>query len=452
MNERAMIDSVLMTLRAGGAEGDAFLEQRRSLQMQVREGRLETINRAEVRGLGIRAILDGRLGFTHVSVSDAATIERAARQAIELARAASPREDLVLAKPAGPGDGRDEGEALGLYDSTLETRTLAEKEDWIRSAEAVARGFDPKITRTEGAGYNEDLTSIWLGNTEGLFRHQRRSHLNVGVQVIAEENGEMQPGETDGDAVSWDDLPDSGELGRRAGERAVRLLGGRPVATGRYPIVFSPSAGWPLLVYLSVALNGDHLSRRRSWLADRGAEPIGSPLVTVGDDGRLPGGPARSPFDGEGTDTQSTILVEQGLVTGRLTDLAAAHRLSEPSTGNAQRGGYEALPGIGTTNLYLKAGTDLPDRIIEGVDQGFWVWGLSGWWIGLDPSNPSFSSAAFGLWIDKGKPAQSVARVTIAGNVAEILRGVDAVCSDLVWDHTTKTPTFRVSGMSISGV
>ena len=92
-----------------------------------------------------------------------------------------------------------------------------------------------------------------------------------------------------------------------------------------------------------------------------------------------------------------------------------------------------------------------PEEIISGVEDGFMVWGLSGWWIGLGPSNPNFSSAAFGVWIENGEPTRPVARVTIAGGLEEILKGVSVAADDLVWNYPTKTPTFLIEELAVSG-
>jgi PmbA protein len=451
VDERFLLESVLSILKAAGAEGDAYLEQRRSLNFQIREGQLQDISRADVRGLAVRAMKDGRLGFVYTSALDAGGIKLAAENALALARSASPREDLVLPDPSGPGDGRDEGEPLQIFDATLEKRPLPEKQEWARAAEAVARGYDPKITRTEGVSYEENLVSSWIANTEGLFRHQKKSGLEVGIQVIAEDGEAKQPGETQHRATRWDDLPDPGGFGRRAGERAIRLLGGGPVATGRYPVVFAPEAGWALLVYLAVALRGDHMSRGRSWLSGRTDELLGSPMATIHDDGRRVGGLGSAAFDGEGVDTRDLVLLDQGKIRGNLLDLASAKRLGTQSTGSSRRGGYAALPEIASSNLYLSPGNAKPEEIIGRVEKGLWVWGLSGWWIGLDPSNPQFSSAASGLWIEKGKPVRPVARVTVAGPIQEILAGVEEVGNDLVWDAPTKMPTVRIKEMAVSG-
>lgn len=455
MDEKQLLEGVLDVLRSQNIEGDAYLEHRRNLTLQVRDGRLEELNRAEVRGLAVRAMREGRLGFVHTSDLEQSEAEHAALQACELAWAASPREDLVLADPSGPGDGSDEGEPLGLWDPGIETRTIAEKQEWARAAEAAAMQFDPKVRRSEGAGWTENLSGIWLANTRGLFRHYRKSALETSVSVVAENAGDMHPGDASVETIRLGGLPDPADLGRRAGERAVRLLGGRPIETGRYPVVFSPDTGWTLLVYVALALSGDPVSRGRSWLCDRlagGAEPvIGSDLVTVRDDGRHRQGPATAPFDAEGVDTQTTVLLENGKVRGRLCDLASGRRLQMPSTGNAERSGYQSLPEIQSRNLYLVAGTATPEEILAPIEKGLWVWALSGWWIGLDPSNSRFSSAASGLWIENGKPTRPVARVTVAGGLDEILGGIEQVGNDLTWDHPTKTPTFRVRDLSVSG-
>ncbi len=451
MDRRVVLNQVLEILRAENAEGDAYLVERESLSLRVREGRLEEISRAGVRGLAVRAMVDQRLGFVHTSAVGEEGARDAARKALALAKSASPRTDLVIPEPVGPGDGRDEGEALAIYDSSIEEKPISEKEGWARSAEAIARGHDPKIRGTEGASYDEDLTSIWIANTKGLFRHCRLSGIDVGVEVVAEEADEKQIGDAGVEVTRWENLPDPGELGRRAAERAVRLIGGRPVPTGRYPVIFSPDAGWAPLVYVSVALRGDHLSRKRSWLTDRLDTQIGSRFVTIRDDARKVGGPASLPFDAEGVDTGEITLVDQGKVAGTLLDLASAKRLAKESTGSSRREGYAQLPEISSSNLYLAPGDTKPEQLFDGVEQGLWVWGLSGWWVGLDPSNPDFSSAAFGLWIEDGKPTKPVARVTIAGTIEEILGGVDAVADDLVWDHPTKAPTYRVAEMAVSG-
>jgi PmbA protein len=446
-----LLNAALEALKKNGAQGDAWLEERRTLRLQVRDGKMEELSRADVRGLAIRAMVDSKLGFVHASATDPAAMGKAAAQAVEIARSGTSRDDLVLAPAAGPGDGSDEGTGLQLYDASIESRSMDEKRDWIASAESAARAFDPRIKRSDGASYTENASAFWIANTNGLFRQVRKTFLEVGVTAVADDAGEMQIGEAGFEVARFDALSDPSALGRKAGERAVRLLGGRPVPTGRYPVVVSPDAGFAPLVYLTSALRGDHLSRGRSWLAKDDGGALGSPLFTVIDDARMPGGPASLPFDAEGVDTGRVVLVDKGKVAGNLRDLAAGKRLGKQSTGASRRGGYEGLPEIQSSNCYLEPGSISRDDLFSGIEKGLWIWGFTGWWIGLDPSNPDFSSAAFGLWIENGKPAQSVARVTVASSLRDMFLGIDAVANDLEWDHATKAPSFRVKEMSVSG-
>ncbi len=343
----ALLDAALGALEKHGATGDAYLEHRRTLRLQVREAKLETLNQAEVLGIGIRALKDGRLGFVHASAASPEAVAAAARNAVELAGAATPRDDLAFASPkqvrgaggASGSEGGDEGAPFELFDPAIEAQPIAAKEERARAAEAAALAYDPRIKRSNGAWYEETLRGVWYANTLGLRRHAQKSHLSTGVEPVAEDkDGGMQTGAVDHEATYYADLPDPAALGRRGGARAVELLGGKPVATGRYPVIFTPDTGWTLLVYLATALNGDHLSRGRSWLAGRDGVALGNDLVTVHDDGRRRRGIGSLPFDGEGMNTARTPLIERGQVRGRLLDLASGKRLG-PAFDRARHAG-----------------------------------------------------------------------------------------------------------------
>jgi PmbA protein len=462
MNERALIDRVRGTLREEGAEGDVYIEHRKELELRVREGKLEGLTRSEVRGLAVRAFKDGRLGFVHSTELTDEGAATATRRACGLSRSGSTREDLVLAPGRAPGVEpaasptfdtplEDEGRALDLYDESLASRSIAERTSWLVTAEQAARGTDPRVARTDNTTLRDVASSIWIGNTNGLERHCRKTDVNVVLEIVAEEGEDKQPGTTNLRVAHWHQLPSPAEAGRNTARKALRLLGGRPIRTGRYPVIFSPDAGWAPLVYFAGAVNGSALDRGRSWLSQRPNQTIGSELVTIRDSGRVRGASGSIPFDGEGIDTHDAVLMDRGAVSGSELDLATSARTGRPPTGNALRGGYERLPEIGSHNLYMEAGATTPEEIVASTKQGLWVWGLSGWWIGLDPSNPEFSSGASGVWIEWGKLVKPVARVTIASSLADLFKNVDAVGNDLVFDGTTKTPTYRVAEMAVSG-
>jgi predicted Zn-dependent protease len=148
----ALLDAALGALAKHGANGDAYLEHRRTLRLQVREAKLETLNQADVVGIGIRALKDGRLGFVHASAASPEAVAAAARNAVELAAAATPRDDLTLATPqqvhaAGDTrraqDGGDEGAPFELFDPAIEAQPIAAKEERARAARRRARAERP---------------------------------------------------------------------------------------------------------------------------------------------------------------------------------------------------------------------------------------------------------------------------------------------------------------------
>jgi PmbA protein len=245
-----------------------------------------------------------------------------------------------------------------------------------------------------------------------------------------------------------DGLEAPAAVGRRAGERALRRLGARPVPTCEVPVLFEPMVARSLLGQLAGCLSGGAIYRQASFLQDRMNDRIASELVTVIDDGRLPGGLGSRPFDGEGLPTRRNVLVASGRLQSWLLDSYTGRKLDLPSTGNASRGAAGA-PAPGPTNLWLEPGTLSPDEILAGTERGFLVTELIG--MGFHPVTGDYSRGAAGLWIEDGRPVHAVEEVTIAGNLGDMLAAIDAVGNDLVWLGAIAAPTLRVARMTVAG-
>jgi PmbA protein len=177
-------------------------------------------------------------------------------------------------------------------------------------------------------------------------------------------------------------------------------------------------------------------------------ETIASDLVNVVDDGRLPGGLGSRPFDAEGLPTRRNLLLERGVLRSWLLDSYAARKLGLRSTGNAARGAASA-PGVAPTNLWLEPGRDPLDELVRSTERGLLVTGLFGQ--GFNPVTGDFSRGARGFWIERGERAHPVEEVTVAGNLADLLRDVDRVASDLLWLGSLGAPSFRVAHLTVAG-
>lgn len=197
------------------------------------------------------------------------------------------------------------------------------------------------------------------------------------------------------------------------------------------------------------ALNGDRIYKRQSYLADKLGEQIASPLVTIIDDGTIPRAVGSAPLDGEGLPTSRKLVIDRGALRRYFYETYTANKVGTEPTGNAQRG-YSSTPYIGSWNFYMENGTDSPDEIIATVQEGLYVTRMMGF--GLNMATGDLSRGAMGLWIENGKLSYPVEQATIAGNMLDILRGIEMVGNDLKLISSTCAPTIKVKEMTVSGI
>jgi PmbA protein len=219
------------------------------------------------------------------------------------------------------------------------------------------------------------------------------------------------------------------------------------------PIVFAPETARTLIGSVFDAASGDSIWRGASFLAGKLGETIAAPNLTIVDDNTmlLPngvGGFGSSPFDDEGLASQRTVVVDGGVLRNYLLNTYSARKLGMKSTHNAARG-LAGTPGIGCGNLFLQPGTLAPEQIIGDVAAGFYVTSLMGF--GTNLVTGDYSRGATGLWIENGQLTHAVEQVTIAGNLAEMLRNVSSIGNDLVFRGSVAAPTLRIDGMTIAG-
>jgi PmbA protein len=228
----------------------------------------------------------------------------------------------------------------------------------------------------------------------------------------------------------------------------LRRLGGRKVSTQQVPVVFDPETAAQLLSHIAEGANGQNIYRRSSFLVGRLEQQIAVPGVNIVDNGRLPGGLASRPFDGDGTPTQRTLLVEGGVLRNYLNNTYTARKLGTRTTGNAQRG-IASPPDVGPTNLYLEPGPYSPEEIIASIPAGLYVTDLIGF--GVNIVNGDYSQGAAGLWIENGRFTHPVHEVTIAGSLPSMLMNIEMIGNDLEPRAPVYCPTLKIRELVVSG-
>ena len=430
------------------AEGDeqleAYAEEHTSAEVEAHRGEVEGLSFSESRGVGVRVIVDGRLGFAYAADPSLEEVRTTVARARENAALATPDEHnvLPLPEPIEPLEGL-------FFDSLAELGT-AEKVPIALEMERAATTADPRVRKTDTVRYGDAVGRLAVASTTGVRAGYRGTGCWAVVVTLAEEGDETQTGFSFQIARRLEDL-DTAAVAAESVERAARMLGATKPATARVPVLLDPFAASSFLGVLSGALSAEAVQKQRSLFAELVGERVGSEAFTLVDDGRLLDGPGAEPFDGEGVPSRRTELLTAGVLNGFLHDTYTAHRGGTRSTGNAARG-YRSTPGVGTTNLYVEPGEHPFEELLRRADGGVLIQDVSGVHSGANPISGEFSVGATGLRITGGELGEPVREMTIASTIPEMLRGVAAVGSDLRWFSSIGVPSILVGEMTLGGI
>jgi PmbA protein len=321
--------------------------------------------------------------------------------------------------------------------------TLIERARAVEGAALAVKG----VTNSEGGGASFSRSAVALATSTGFYgRYAGTSH-SIGVAVLAGSGTGMERDYDHASARHAGDLRGAEEIGRTAGEKAVKRLNPRSMPSQAIPVVFHPDEAAGLLGHFAGAISGTAIARGVSFLKDRLGQPVFAPGVRVMDDPHRRRGLRSKPFDGEGVANQRIALIDDGKLTSWLLDCASARQLGLSTTGHAARG-TGGPPSPSTTNLYLEAGKLSPAELMADIKQGFYVTELMG--MGVNSVTGDYSRGAAGFWIENGQIAFPVSEVTVAGNLKDMFASLTPA-SDLEFRHGTNSPTVRIEGMTLAG-
>ncbi len=427
-----------------GEQLEAYAEEHARTEVEAHRGEVEGLTFAESRGVGVRVIGDGRLGFAWAADPSVDEVRETVVRARENARLASPDPFNALPAPreAEPMD--------GLFSDALAGMTTAEKVPIALAMERLATTSDPRVGKTEAIRYGDAVGRVAIASTQGVRAEQRATGCWCVAVTLAEQDGETQTGFSFRLARRIDDL-DPDAVVAEAVERAARMLGAAKPETARLPVLLDPFAASSFLGVLVGPLSAESVQKQRSLFAPLVGEQVGSEVCTLVDDGRLLDGPNAGPFDGEGVPTGRTELLSRGVLNGFLHNTYTALRGGTGSTGNATRG-YRSTPGVGATNLYLEPGERSVEQLLRDADGGVLIQDVTGVHSGANPISGEFSVGATGLRIRDGALAEPLREMTIASTIPEMLRSIAAVGSDLRWFSALGVPSILIGEMTLAGV
>jgi PmbA protein len=436
---------VKRALAAGASDAECTISEGDEFSANVRMRELENLKEAGSRGAGLRILIGTKTGASYTSDLSNEGIEHLVKSAIELA-------DITTEDPhAGLPEPEELGALAGdlqLYSPDVEQLETALKIETARRAEEAALSADPRIFNSEGASFDTNVGRHIFANSRGFAGEYRSTYCSLSAIPVARDGDSMERDYWYTIARGFAQLEAPEEVGRTAAQRALRRLHAVKVDTQKVPVVFEPRTARTLLDNIFEAVHGMSIYRHESFLAGKLGEKVASENVTVADDGTLPGLFGTSPFDDEGVPSRRTVVIERGVLKNYLLNTYAARKLGMKTTGNAARG-LTGNAGIGRGNFYMEKGVQTPEQIIAGIPNGFYVTELMGF--GVNIVTGDYSRGAAGLWIRNGELAFAVSEVTIAGNLKDMLLGMEAVGSDLEFRGSVAAPTLKIGEMTVGG-
>jgi PmbA protein len=431
---------VQRAIDAGATAADALYVGERSSGVQMRLGQIDNVSRSEGEQIGLRLFV----GQRSATVASSDLSDEALRVLVDrcLAMAKEAPEDPYAG--LAPSDLLQRGELPSLDSEDVREPDPTELRERALEAENAALAVEG-VTNSSGAGASASASTIALATSGGFLGAYRTTGHGCSAAVIAGEGATMQRDHAWHSAHHLEDLENAGEIGRRAGDRAVARLNPTRPKPGKYPVLFDPRVSSTLLGHFSGAISGSAIARKTSFLQDKLGERVFADSVAIVDDPLRRRGLRSRPFDGEGLRVVRQELVSGGVLQTWLAESASARQLGMQPTGHAARG-VGGAPSASPSNLYLAAGERSREELLAAFPEAVLIVELIGQ--GVNPVTGDYSRGAVGFMVRGGEIAEPVAEITIASNLVDMFATLEPG-DDLEFRRGIDAPTVLVPEMTV---
>ncbi len=465
--ETLSVEEILAAaLGRGGALAELFFEETASTRIFYEGGKIDRIMDGIDRGVGLRVIFDGKsvYGYT-TDLTQAALMAMA--QTLAEAVTAGPQ-GKRFSKDIEWRKGRQSDDAMAKYVVTRPARALptSAKIELARRADQGAREELPDA-RQVTAVLLDTYRKILVLNSDGLVSPDSKYYLQSFVQVVGQgKDGRIETAaESDGGYVGMEffDERTPESIGREAARRVKVLLSAKPAPSGTMPVVIAGEAGGTMIhEAVGHGLEADLACNGLSVYQGKLNQQVASPLISVLDDGTMPGKRGSYAFDDEGTPSKKNTLIENGVLKGYLVDRLSAMKFDLMATGNGRRESFRHKPIVRMTNTYIAPGKDDPASILKDTKQGIYVKAMGGGQVNTVTGDFVFAVTE-GYLIHNGELGDPIRGATLVGNGPRALSIVDRVGNDLGFSTgtcgkdgqgapvTDAQPTLRIPELTVGG-
>ena len=420
--------------RQGASSACATVGAGSGLSVSVRMGELETVEHHRSKTLGVTVYFGQRTGSASSTDLEPAALKDTVSAACRIARFT------------------EEDDCSGLADAHLmatEPRDLDLYHPWEIKAEeatelaleteASAREVDARITNSEGASVSAFQGSHVYANTHGFVGGYAGTRHSLSCSVIAQEGDDKQRDFWYTTSRRADQLQNGVEVGKQAGERALRRLGARQLSTRNAPVIFPAERASRLFSSFVAAIRGSSLYRQATFLLDHLDKPVFPDWMQIKEEPHIPMALGSSAFDNEGVATKARELISDGILRGYVLDSYSGRKLGMQTTGNAG----------GVHNLMIDSGDKNFEQLLHDMDTGLLVTELMG--MGVNIVTGDYSQGAAGFWVENGEIQYPVEEITIASNLKDMFSGIQAIGTDIDIRSNIHTGSVLINNMTIAG-
>lgn len=408
-----------------GEDVEVYLVDSQRLQAKATVAGVESVSSARHIGAGVRVVRSGRLGFASCVGIEPASLRRALAMARALLPVSSVSEDHVIARPDG-----HTRPAVKLWADDVDGWARYDRPAFALTAERVASRH-PGITGSRGAVYQDAVTDTAVATSTGIAADSHTTVAYLAITVVAAGDGDTKIGYGVQSARSPAGL-DPEWTALDAAQRAVSLLGGAAIPSGRYRTVLTPRVASAFFTLVGKASSAQNLIRRRSFLSGRQHTRIAAGCLSLRDEPTAPGSAMARAHDGEGLWNRTVPIVTDGVLAGCLHTAATARITGEQPTASAYRS-YSTLPVPDTRALAVAPGPLSRDELLAELGDGVLAETVQGVTNGASIVSGDFSVAVEGHLVAGGVPVRPFRSSTMSGNLSSLLTGIRAVADDAVW-------------------
>jgi TldD protein len=457
--DRPRLESLVDQALAEADDGELFLEYRQSEGLAFDDGRLKSASFDTMQGFGLRSIAGEAAGYAHSSELSEEAIKRAAKTVTAVHRGHG---GVMAAPPAGTN------KLLYTDDNPLVLEPFEAKVKLLEEIDAYTRAKDPRVRQVR-ASISGEWQALQILRTGGERMADVRPLVRLNVSVVVGEGERMESGSHGGGGrISYAQIVRPGYW-QAAADEALRMalvnLGSVDAPAGEMQVVLGP--GWPgVLLHEAVGhgLEGDFNRKRTSAFSGLMGERVAAPGVTVVDDGTISDRRGSLTIDDEGTPTQCTTLIEDGVLTGYMQDRQNARLMGMQPTGNGRRESYSHIPMPRMTNTYMLGGDHAPEEILRAVRRGLYAVQFGGGQVDITSGKFVFSCTEAYL-LEDGKVGPAVKGATLIGNGPDVMTKVTMIGNDMALDTGIGTcgkegqgvpvgvgqPTMLIDGLTVGG-